>query len=268
MNHAEPARQRQTDPMDPDRARALQATLGEAPTLTDGDVLPPFFHQIYFWDPVPLDGLGGDGHPKTGQGLIPDMGLPRRMWAGGRLVFHRLLRLGIPAMQTATRLSATRKTGRSGALGLVTLRFEIEQAGALCLSEERDLIYREPADPLSDKPRAPDAPSETPNAEDVGFTTTQLFRYSALTFNGHRIHYDRDYAQSAEGYNGLVVHGPLLAQLLMLKAMREMGPLRSFDFRATAPLMDTETAMLCRDDTRLWVRGPEGRLCMEATAQV
>lgn len=268
MNHEAPAPQRQTDQMDPDRARALQATLGDTSTLAACDALPPFFHQVYFWDPVSPAGLGADGHPKTGQGLIPDMGLPRRMWAGGRLEFHRPLRLGQPATQTATRLSATRKTGRSGALGLVTLRFEIEQAGALCLSEERDLIYREPADPSAAKPVPPVAPPETPNAESVRFTTTQLFRYSALTFNGHRIHYDRDYARQAESYPGLVVHGPLLAQLLMLKAAHDMGPLRAFDFRATAPLMDTETAILCRDDTRLWVQGPEGRLCMEATAQV
>jgi 3-methylfumaryl-CoA hydratase len=256
----------QTDRMDPARAQAMQATLGQMPTLEAGDALPPFFHQLYFWTPLPPDRLGRDGHPARGEGVIPDLGLPRRMWAGGRLEFLRPIRAGLEATCTTTRLSASHKTGRSGALGLVTLGFEIHQDGALCLREERDLIYREEADPNAPKHTPPSAPETSETRAPLAFTTTQLFRYSALTFNGHRIHYDLDYAKGVEGYDGLVVHGPLLAQYLMLKATHELGPLARFEFRATAPLMDWETAAACRKGKSLWIEGPDGRLCMDATA--
>jgi 3-methylfumaryl-CoA hydratase len=255
------------DVMDPARADALAVTLGRAERFAKGDPLPPFFHQVYFWDPVPADGLGRDGHPRTGTGLIPDMGLPRRMWAGGRLTFVAPLRAGVPAEKHATVVSTQRKLGRTGPLAFVTLRHDIVQAHALCVREFQDLVYREDPDP--------DAPARTPrqapgdvNAEDVRFDSTLLFRYSALTFNGHRIHYDLDYAREVEGYPGLVTHGPLLAQLLMLKAARALGPLTAFSFRAVAPLGHTETATLCRDGQRLWARGPGGGLAMEADAEV
>ncbi len=256
---------RQTDVMDPDRARALAVTLGVEPPLT-GDALPPFFHQVYFWDPHPSDRLGRDGHPKVGQGPIPDLGLPRRMWAGGRLAFHAALRAGTPAEKVTTCLRTERKTGRSGPLGFVTLRHEISQDGTLCVVEEQDLVYREDPDPAAPKPVPPTARTDETVAETRGFDSTQLFRYSALTFNGHRIHYDEDYARRVEGYDGLVVHGPLLAQYLMLLADRQPGGLRRFEFRATAPLMHHERAAFCRADDVLWVRGPDGRQCMAAEA--
>ena len=255
----------QTDMMDPARAQAMQVTLGQAPSLVAGEELPPFFHQLYFWTPMPAAELGRDGHPKVG-GLIPDMGLPRRMWAGGRLQFDAPLRLGADARRVSVCEAATRKDGRTGPLAFVTLRHEIWQGDTLCLTEWQDLVYRE--DPHLNLPRpvAPDAPMDEESAETVHFDATLLFRYSALTFNGHRIHYDQPYARDVEGYDGLVVHGPLLAQHLMLMAERALGPLGAFTFRATAPLMHHETATLCRKGRALWVRAPDGRLCMTASA--
>ena len=256
---------RQTDVLDPARAAAFEVALGRAPTIEQGTPLPPFFHQLYFWAPHPPDQLGRDGHPMVG-GLIPDMGLPRRMWAGGRLEFHAPLRAGMEAVKTSVLEHAARKEGRTGPLAFVTLRHDIHQGGQLCLSEWHDLVYREDPSPDAPRPVPPVAARDETNRQDVAFSSTLLFRYSALTFNGHRIHYDLDYARDVEGYAGLVVHGPLLAQHLMLLAQSHLGTLRAFAFRATAPLMHFETASLCWKDGVLWVRGPDGRQCMTATA--
>jgi len=258
------ATQSLTDTLDPARARAMQATLGQNPTLQDGDPLPPFFHQLYFWDPQPPDRLGRDGHPRVG-GLIPDMGLPRRMWAGGRLRFDAPLLAGRPATRMTRCEKSTHKHGRSGPLGFVTLRHEVFQDGRRVLTEWQELVYR---NDQGLRPTPPMAATDEDIRETQTFDTTMLFRYSALTFNGHRIHYDLDYARQVEGYGGLVVHGPLLAQLLMLIAEQQLGRLERFDFRATAPLMDHETATLCwKSDGAAWVRGPDGRQCMLATAR-
>lgn len=252
-----------TDRIDPARASALCAALGlDRPAPGMGDPLPPFFHHIYFWDVAHPQDLGPDGHPRTG-GLIPDLGLPRRMWAGGRLTFHQPLRAGIQAEKTTQLAGYTRKDGRTGQLGLVTLRHTIRQKGAPVLTEEQDLIYRAAAQPGEARPDPPQAPADEEAAAPVWFDSTLLFRYSALTMNGHRIHYDITHARE-EGYPGLVVHGPLLAQWLILMAEARTGPLGSFRFRATAPIFHFEEATLCAAGNRLWVRGPENRLCMEA----
>ncbi len=260
------AEQIQTDVIDPGRAAALQAALGQDVSIAAGAALPPFFHQLYFWTPRPPQALGRDGHPKVGDALIPDMGLPRRMWAGGRLQFHAPLIAGTTAERRSVQESAASKIGRTGPLGFVTLRHEIWQSGTLCLTERQDLVYRR--DPLADevKPIPPTARTDETDGREANFDSTLLFRYSALTFNGHRIHYDLDYARDVEGYAGLVVHGPLLAQHLMLLAEDLMGPLEQFSFRASSPLMHFETATLCRNDRSLWVRGPDGRQCMTAEA--
>ena len=251
--------------MDPARAAALWTALDLPGALPDA--LPPFFHQLYFWDAQPPGALGRDGHPKVG-GLIPDMGLPRRMWAGGRLEFLAPLQVGTRAEKHSRVEKATHKSGRTGPLGFVTLCHEVVQDDEVRVREYQDLVYREDPDPRAPKPVPPVARTDEDSCEHHSFTSTLLFRYSALTFNGHRIHYDLDYCRDVEGYAGLVVHGPLLAQLLMLKATRELGPLTGFAFRATAPLVHTESAEFCRKGTELWVRGPDGRGCMEATAQV
>lgn len=258
--------ERQDDVMDPARAAAFQVALGQDPSIISGSALPPFFHQLYFWSPRPPTGLGRDGHPAVGGGLIPDLGLPRRMWAGGRLHFNAPLIAGAAAERRSTLEKAISKTGRTGPLGFVTLKHEIWQAGMLCLTEWQDLVYRK--DPAADapKPKPPDARTDETDVQQVTFDSTLLFRYSALTFNGHRIHYDLDYARDVEGYDGLVVHGPLLAQHLMLLATDLMGLLAEFSFRALSPLMHFEQATLCRNGRDLWVRGPDGRLCMQAVA--
>jgi 3-methylfumaryl-CoA hydratase len=254
------------DVMDPARAVALQASLGLAdPALTEGDALPPFWHQIYFWDAQPPSCLGHDGHPATGTGIVPDMGLAHRMWAGGDLEFLAPITLGRRAVRKSTMTDATRKEGRSGPLAFVRLLHEIEQDGRTCVREVQELVYR---GPLPDERPAPPVAKQTPDASlPVSFYTTLLFRYSALTFNGHRIHYDLDHSTGPEGYKGLVVHGPLLATLLVGMADRAAGPLKRFQFRAVSPLMHFEKAQLCMSGRDLWVEGPDRRLCMQATIE-
>lgn len=258
--------ERQSDLMDPARAAAFQVALGQDPVIGLHSPLPPFFHQLYFWSPRPPDGLGRDGHPSVGGGLIPDLGLPRRMWAGGRLRFERPLLAGRPAERTSVLESAGSKRGRTGPLGIVTLRHDIRQSGSVCLTEWQHLIYREDSSVDAPPPVPPEARTDETEMHAAGFDSTLLFRYSALTFNGHRIHYDLDYARDVEGYAGLVVHGPLLAQKLMLMAEELIGPLAEFSFRASSPLMHFETAQFCRKGQDFWVRGPDGRQCMEARA--
>ncbi|MDA8747274.1 MaoC family dehydratase N-terminal domain-containing protein [Litoreibacter sp.] len=260
-----PVQMQSTDVIDPARIAALNVTLG-----INGTAPHPFAHQVLFWDAHPAENLGQDGHPKTG-GLIPNFGLPRRMWAGGRLNFFAPLQIGDPITRVTTRLRADHKQGRTGTLAVITLKHVLSQNGACVVEDEQDLIYREAAAHDAPPPAPIAAPTDETMSETRGFTTTQLFRYSALTFNGHRIHYDRDYARNVEGYPGLVVHGPLLAQYLMLLAERELGQLKTFSFRATAPLFDDETAAFCAKSSGngldMWVRAEDGRLCMSATAQ-
>ena len=250
-----------TDRIDPLRAEALLATLGREARVLSGDVLPPLAHFAFFWEITGPEGLGVDGHAKLG-GLIPDLGLPIRMWAGGRFTFHGPFRAGVSAEKASTLLGVTRKEGRSGKLAFVTLRHEIRQRNTPVLSEEQDIVYREPG-PLSG-----DAPAETIEVDErraLKLNEVTLFRYSALTFNGHRIHYDADYCRD-EGYPGLVVHGPLLATALAGFAEDRLGRLKTFNFRATAPLFLGDVAWLCRAGSRYWVEGSGRRLCMVAEA--
>ncbi|QPH53861.1 FAS1-like dehydratase domain-containing protein [Pontivivens ytuae] len=247
--------------IDPARLAALRAAL-DLPE--GGDTLPPFAHQIYFWQAERPAALGRDGHPATG-GFIPDLGLPRRMWAGGRLTFTAPLRTGLPARKTTTITNIAEKAGRSGALAFVTLEHRFEQDGTLCVTEEQDLVYRP-----DDAPAAAPQPCERIEPEPQSADPTLLFRYSALTFNGHRIHYDADYARQVEGYPGLVVHGPLLAQLLALRAERTLVGLTTFTFRARSPVTAGEPFETCaehRDGAlHLWIRAADGRLAMTAEA--
>lgn len=255
--------QTQHEIADPARFSALNRVLG-----LDGDAPRIFAHHVLFWDAKPSGDLGRDGHPKTG-GIIPDMGLPRRMWAGGELEFFEPMRAGIETTKKTHVVTAKHKAGRSGPLAFVTLSHEVSQ-GALCVRERQDLVYRPEIDPKAPVPTPPDAPRDSTHRKSRVFSTTELFRYSALTHNGHRIHYDRDYARDVEGYAGLVVHGPLLAQYLMLMAEDILGRLSTFNFRATSPLMDFEAASFEAKDTidglQMWVAGPDGRQCMEGFA--
>ncbi|QUJ77918.1 MaoC family dehydratase N-terminal domain-containing protein [Sulfitobacter albidus] len=249
----------------------MQMTLDRDATLDDGMALPALWHWLYFLETAPLSGLGRDGHPAKG-GFLPPVALPRRMWAGGRLGFMRPLVLGEEARKISTIRAVTPKNGRSGPLCFVTVRHEIAGPDGPALWEEHDIVYR--ADP------APGPPAATPT-DPVGAdweTTRQivpsevmLFRYSALTFNGHRIHYDRDYATGVEGHAGLVVHGPLIATLLAdLATSRRGDRMRAFSFRAVAPVFDTAPFTLhARGDgprEELAAATAEGRIAMRATA--
>lgn len=253
-----------SDVLDPARANALHATLGLSGAAPQaGDELPPFWHQIYFWRPLPEGQLGHDGHTRLGTGLIPDLGLPQRMWAGGQLEFREPVRIGEAAEKRSTVEKVETKEGRSGPLAFVTLRHEILQGGKLCVTEVQDLVFKT----VGKGAIPPTAPTDEDHSETHSFSSTTLFRYSALTMNGHRIHYDLDFCREEEGYPGLVVHGPLLAQKLMLMARDRLGMLNRFTFRATAPLFHGQRATFCwRPDGTLWVRGDDGRQRMTATA--
>lgn len=256
--------QTQTDVMDVARARALQATLGEDPSIEFGHKLPAFFHQIYFWDAQPAGALGRDGHPATGD-FVPDVGLPRRMWAAGKIVFHRPLFAGAKATRTSVIEGVTRKDGRSGPLAFVRVRHDIKQRAALVLSEWQELVYRPDENIAAPAPQT--ARTDEAAMRQMTYDTTHLFRYSALTFNGHRIHYDADYARDVEGYAGPVVHGPLHAHMLMGLAEAQLGPLTEFSYRAISPVIVGEMIDYCWHDGAVWARGADGRMVMTGAAR-
>jgi len=217
------------DVIDPRPARYLAATLGRKVPLEDGDALPPLWHWAYFVDARPPSELGRDGHPARG-GFLPPVALPRRMWAGGRFTFARPLRIGKPARKVSTIANVVEKQGRSGALCFVTVRHEVSQADAVCFVEEHDIVYRE--DPAADAPVA--APAMAPEtaewSEDVTPSPVLLYRYSAATFNGHRIHYDPEYARQVEGYEGfapIAGPAPFAVQGLVSKAAASLWARRA-----------------------------------------
>ncbi|MEM8792027.1 MAG: MaoC family dehydratase N-terminal domain-containing protein [Pseudomonadota bacterium] len=256
-----------TDAMSPWPAQALCRTLELArPEPGSGDPLPPFWHWMYFLDARPRSALGPDGHPAVG-GFIPEVAQPRRMWAGGRLTVHGELPLGQPATRISTVTDVVEKTGRAGPMTFVTVRHEVSGANGLALTEEQDIVYREDPDPNAPKRPPKEAPTDETHARECSCDSTVLFRYSALTFNGHKIHYDLDHATRVEGYPGLVVHGPLLATLL-LELAQEIGTVSEFSYRLTAPVFADEPFTACaREDAeglRLWARGADGRQLIEA----
>ncbi|PAU52898.1 transposase [Pseudomonas sp. PIC25] len=212
----------------------IAATFGE-PTPATGEALPPLWHWCFFQEAVTESGLGGDGHPARG-GFLPRAEGRNRMWAGGRFEFFEPLRAGGEASRVTTILNVEEKHGRTGALLFVTLRHDYFQSGRLALREEQDIVYREPSPP---KTSSGDPLIAGDWREAVTPSSTLLFRYSAVTFNGHRIHYDWPYATEGEGYAGLVVHGPLIATL-NLRAFCRANPqarLRHFAYRGLRPLI-------------------------------
>ena len=218
-------------------ASGLAATLNRAdPPSDEGTTLPPLWHWLYFLPISPLAEAGPDGHPARG-GFLPPVPLPRRMWAGSRLEFHQPLRLGETCQRTSTVTKIEHKTGKSGDLVFVTVRHEVTAGDSLAISEEHDIVYREAAVPGAAAP----PPLVPPEQADWSFAITPdpvlLFRYSALTFNSHRIHYDLDYVTREEGYPGLVVHGPLIATLLLdgLNRAHPDARVTRFSFRAISP---------------------------------
>lgn len=267
------------DRIDAGPARRMRATLdGLAgnPALTGaegagfgatGQPLPPPWHWIYFLPEPPRTMLGGDGHPRVG-GLLPPVALPRRMWAGSRLRLHEDLRIGDEARKVSTVRDVQMKEGRSGKLCFVTMLHEVFVGDALKITEEQDIVYREEAAPGEKPPVPQQAPEGAAFGRGIEPDPVLLFRYSALTFNSHRIHYDRPYNENVEGYAGLVVHGPLLATLMLDSAI-EQAALRGkrvaeFSFRAMSPLLDTHPfrieGLAEGDGLKIWAAGHDGRL--------
>jgi len=216
---------------------ALAATLDEPELAVDiGSPVPNGWHWIFFLEAKPASELGSDGHPKRG-GFLPPVPLPRRMWAGGRLEFIQPLKIGDLITRDSEILSVEPKSGRSGTLVFVTVRHTIKAAGTTAIIEEQDIVYREAAQKGEPLPPGKPAPGNAAWSRRVMPDSTLLFRYSALTFNGHRIHYDKDYATNEEHYPGLVVHGPMQATLLLdLCRQNARRTLKQFEYRAQHPL--------------------------------
>ncbi|ARK98188.1 FAS1-like dehydratase domain-containing protein [Burkholderia pseudomallei] len=256
--------------------RLLQATMDDDNASALPDALPPLWHWLYFLPGERQSNIGVDGHPRRG-GFLPPVALPRRMWAGGRLQFLRPLAVDAPVQRRSTITNVQSKSGRSGQLVFVTVLHEIGDAHGVAIREEQDIVYRDAPPPASAGAPAP-APQPAPVDEQYSRIVTPdpvlLMRFSALTFNGHRIHYDRPYAMQEEGYPGLVVHGPLIAMLLM-EGLRRMHPgktVRHFEFKAVSPLFDTApftvNGALEGHTARVWARGPQGQLAMHASAEL
>jgi 3-methylfumaryl-CoA hydratase len=238
------------DTLEGSRTNALRAALGETERLEAGAPLPLLHHWLYFWDVRSPEGLGPDGHPKRG-GFLPPVPLPRRMWAGGRVKFLQPLLVGERAERVSTILKVEAKSGRSGDLVFVTVRHDLSGARGLAVVEEQDIVYRDAA--AAGSVAAPARGTAAPNAawrRDLDPDSILLFRYSALTMNGHRIHYDRPYAIDEEAYPALVVHGPLQATLLIdLAAKSVTSPISGFDFRGQAPAFDGTPLHVCGEPT-------------------
>jgi 3-methylfumaryl-CoA hydratase len=254
------------------QAQRLAATLDiQDKIFVEGDALPPFWHWIYFTTAAPASDLGPDGHPKTGD-FYPPVALPRRMWAGGRLEPGKPLRIGDVARRESKIKNVTVKNGRSGTLCFVVVRHEFFVGDELRVTEEHDIVYRQEADPSAVAPEPPQAPDGAEWSKALNVDPVTLFRYSALTFNSHRIHYDRTYCQDVENYEGLVVHGPLTTTLLIgfIQAQLPKAQIKHFSFRAVSPMFDTAPLTLAgkmRDgEVDLWAANYKGQMAMQATA--
>ena len=236
----------------------------------EGDAAPPLAHWLYFLPAYRQSEAGPDGHALKGE-FLPPVPLPRRMWAGSRVEFRRPLVVGSKVKRVSRIADVKSKEGRSGPLVFVTVRHEVSDAGGLVIADEHDIAYRgETALAAKSTP----APQGAAWRREIHPDPVLLFRYSAVTFNSHRIHYDQPYATRVEGYPGLVVHGPLIATLLM-DLLRRNAPgvaVKRYRFRAMKPLYDTANFFTCgvpdesSRSARLWTRDADGDLTMDATA--
>ncbi|GAB2485638.1 MaoC family dehydratase N-terminal domain-containing protein [Comamonas humi] len=242
-----------------------------------GTELPPLWHWMNFAHVVRQGQLGADGHPARG-GFLPPVPLPRRMWAGSRVQWNpeNPLRVGEAVQRTSRILSVDHKKGRSGELLFVQVRHESGNARGVSITEEQDIVYRAAAQPGEPAPQPTAAEQNAAWKRDITPDPVMLFRYSALTFNGHRIHYDRSYVTQEEGYPGLVVHGPLIATLL-IDLLRRNAPgavVTDFSFKAVRPTYDRHPFTVLGQPEgdgktiRLWAHDHEGWLTMQATAKV
>ena len=262
------------DHLHPWPLQALAATLDHAPAaVAQGTVLPPLWHWLYFLPRHRQSEVGADGHPQRG-GFLPPVPLPRRMWAGSQLEFRAPLRIGDAVQRRSTLADVSAKSGRSGELVFVVVGHEVRNAQGLALREEHDIVYRAAAQPgdAAPVPVRPPLDGQQSWSRVITPDDVLLFRYSALTFNGHRIHYDRRYVTEVEGYPGLIVHGPLIATLLMQALRKELPGARvaGFSFRAVAPLFDTAPFQVCGTPNAdgggatLWAQNSRGELAMQA----
>jgi 3-methylfumaryl-CoA hydratase len=267
-----PDTRRGTDTVSPAAARALHGLL-DAPggPPAHGDPLPPLWHWLAFLPTVPQHELKDDGHPRL-EGELARFNAASRMFAGGSFEFSAPLRVGEVLERTSTMGAIEEKTGRSGPLAFVRWRHQVFASGALAVTEEQDIVYR-PGPPAAVSACGPAQPvPDAPWAWELGISPTLLFRFSALTYNAHRIHYDRAYATEVEGYPGLVVHGPLQAVALVEVCRREAPARRlaSFSFRALSPAFDAGPIHLrgtpAGDEVALATYDHEGRCTMRATA--
>jgi 3-methylfumaryl-CoA hydratase len=280
--------QRSTETLDARLVRWLAATLDRADLLgaRDGATLPPAWHWAFFNAVEPLSALGRDGHPRKG-GFLPPTAQPRRMWAGSRLHWHGDLRVGQAIERASTILECEAKRGRTGDMVLVTVGHQFRAGDALLLDEQHDIVYRDEASDLERRALAELAAQARAGGvhyerqgeivREVTVGPVQMFRYSAVTFNGHRIHYDRDYARETEGYPGLVVHGPLIATMLLEFLQAQVAPGRRverFEFRAIKPTFDIApfalhaAAPAADGSVSLWSTNNVGAVGMQATATV
>ncbi len=267
-----------TDTLTPRLVEAFRATFAPHVSPAAAGAVPPAIHWCLAPEAAAASGIGADGHPLTGD-FLPPMPLPRRMWAGGRIETAASLQLGDRVVRHSKIAAITRKEGRSGTLGFVAIEHEFATERGLAIRERQDLVYREAALPPSGRmtagaTEAAEAlpPRDCDQVWSVPASPVLLFRYSALTFNSHRIHYDLSYATGVEGYAGLVVHGPLQASLLLNLAATMGGRTpRVFDYRSIAPLIAGGVFFVCaRRQTdrslRCWTQATTGEQCMEATA--
>lgn len=267
--------ERAEDSIDGLRLAGFAATLDRPlEELAPGGRLPPLWHWMYFQAWVRQSGLGPDGHPKRGGFLPPVHHLPRRMWAGGRVAFRGDLFAGEPVARVSTIAAIRETTGSTGALVFVTVRHAISGPRGVAIEEEQDIVYRG-LEGAAVKPGAPPPPlPEGAFSETVVPDPVMLFRYSALTGNGHRIHYDRRYVTEVEGYPGLIVHGPLQATLMagLLLRARPGRRLARIAYRGVRPLFDlapfTVAGTEAGGTAELSVRDAEGFVTMQAEARL
>jgi 3-methylfumaryl-CoA hydratase len=265
--------QTEQESVSPRLAHQLAATLGYEDEVGIGCPLPPLWHWALFPHIVSQSQVGADGHPKRG-GFLPPVTLPRRMWAGSRVRFERPLAVGSEVTRTSQILDVAEKEGRTGKLVFVRLRHELEDLDGPLISEEQDIVYRESPATRHIAATSPLAPTAFTWQREIVPDPVLLFRYSADTFNGHRIHYDRTYAREQEGYPALVVHGPLTATLLIDLVRRSLPgeSIASFSFKAINPLFDHAPFHLYvahapgSTEVTLWAANSDGVLCVDAEA--
>lgn len=261
-----------TDTISLRQARQMAATLGDTcagDSLAEGEVLPPLWHWMGWTPDSPMAGLGPDGHPAKG-GFLPPVPLERRMWAGGRLQFHAALRIGAPMQRRSEILKVSEKTGSAGTMVFVTVGHQTHGPDGLAVTEEQDIVYVAMPKSFALPPPVL-APDQSVWTEYPVIDTVRLFRFSALTFNAHRIHIDLPYAMDVEKYPGLIVHGPLQAMLLLEAARRHTsGRLpAAFRFRGVRPLFHFNSLRLMAQaeaglSQSLCTATEDNTICMQA----